>query len=285
MNPMKTTNSEPTWLKKGPLMRAAVTAPIVTLLLAGLWGAPPENAQAQEIIQRAVEAMGGAAFRGIRTRSTSGRYFAFRKGRKAFIRFQSWTQYENPAKFRQQLGKGKRQTVVVYNLELDRGWRQEGLHEVDLISQQQIEDFRHSVKTDIDYLLLNRLDEEGMSFFYFGPDEVAGAGNWEAVEFIDSSNDSVIIYFDVDSHLPAKIESHFTDSMGLRHESSTEFYNWHTFNAVRTPLRLDTYVDGELAQQYFLEETQFNPLIPAEMFLKPVVKPKKDKKKKKKRSN
>lgn len=285
MNPMKTTGPKPAGMKKGPLMRAAATAPLLTLMLGGLWGAPPKNAQAQEVIERSIEAMGGAAFRGIRTRSTAGRYFAFRKGRKAFVRFQSWTWYQDPAKFRQQLGKGKRQTVVVYNLELGRGWRQEGLHEVDLISEPEIEAFRHSVKTDIDYLLLNRLDEEGMSFFYFGPDEVAGTGSWEAVELIDSSNNSVVIYFDIDNHLPAKIESYFTDSMGLRHESSTEFYNWHTFNGVRTPLRLDTYVDGDLAQQHFIEETQFNPAIPAETFLKPVVKPKKEKKKKKKRSN
>ena len=42
------------------------------------------------------------------------------------------------------------------------------------IPEEGIEEFEKGVQGDIDILLRDRVDEEGMSLFYYGPDEGFG---------------------------------------------------------------------------------------------------------------
>ena len=57
--------------------------------------------------------------------------------------------------------------------------------------------------------------------------------DYEAVEFIDATNAAVVVFFDLESHLPMKLETHFTDKMGVRHKQEQEFSNWHVISGVR----------------------------------------------------
>lgn len=256
---------------------------IACILLIGLsavgWRSQGAPDRAAQVVQAAIDAMGGKAYLEVKNTVSHGRYFVFRDGRQGFSRFFDWTVYEEPVKSRFQLGNGKNAEVHVHNLELNKGWVKESAFDVREISEQEMEQFKETIKRDLDYLLRNRLDEEGMNEFYYGPDEIAGSGELEAVEFIDRSNDSVVVYFDRKTHLPNKVEGHFTDNLGLRHKEETEFYNWHEISGVLSPLRHDTFVDGELSSQMFLEELLINQVIPAEQFLEPEVKERKKKNK------
>ncbi len=236
------------------------------------------SSKAREVVAAAIEAMGGKAYLKVENSTSEGRYFVFQKGRKGFAKFFDWTVYSDPVKSRFQSGKGKRQIVTVHNMELEKGWRLEGVHDVEPLKPEEIEDFRRVVKRDLDYLLRNRLDEDGLQLFYYGQDEVSGSGNWEAVEFLDTANDSVVVFFDRDTHLPAKVETHVTNKMGVRLKQEKEFYNWHWIDGVFAPLRIDILVDGELSQQQFLEKLAFNTEIPPDYFLEPQAKPRKNKK-------
>ncbi len=260
------------------------------LLLTG-WLAAPLNAndlekKARELIAASIEAMGGDAYRNVRTATSQGRYFFFRQGRKGFTRYTDATVYQDPVKWRFEIGKGRRLSVQVYNLELDKGWEQDGQFDVEEVSAESLENFKTLVKRDVDYILRSRLDEEGIKLFYYGPDEISGSGNWEAVEFLDVSNDSVVVYFNRDTHLPEKVETHQTDRLGIRRKEEVEYHNWHPIDGVLAPLRIDVYVGGELSQQRFLEQLAFNQTFPPDHFLKPTVKVrKKDKKNKKNKKN
>ena len=64
----------------------------------------------------------------------------------------------------------------MYNLELNKGWIQEGFDTIEEMPKEALEDFKLTVKQDLHYLLRNRLDEDGLSFFYYGPDDIAGTG-------------------------------------------------------------------------------------------------------------
>jgi hypothetical protein len=238
-----------------------------------------EPSKALQVVNAAIEAMGGPAYRNVQNVSSSGRYFMFREGRKGFTRFADWTVYQDPVRWRFQLAKGKRQTLQVYNLGLNKGWVLEGLFKLEPVTEEDLKDFRRIVKRDMDYLLRNRLEEEGLKMFYYGPDDVAGSGELEAVEFLDEANDSVVIYFNRDSHLPVRTETQVTNRMGVRYKSETEFYNWHNIKGVLTPLRLDMLSDGELTQQRHIEELDYNVPIPESFFLEPEVKEEKKKKK------
>ncbi len=235
--------------------------------------------KARQVVDAAIEAMGGERYLQVRTVASTGRYFGFRNNRKSFTRFQDWSQYEPPVKSRFELGKGKRTVVWVYNLDLDKGWKREGPFDRTDLNEEEMKDFRRRVKRDPDYLLRHRLDEEGLKMFYYGPDEIAGSGTLEAVEFVDTSNDSVVIYFKRDTHLPYKTESYFVDKLGIRRKSEFELENWHETDGVLIPHNYYGYVDGEKVQERFLETVEVNPSIPRELFLEPEVKERKKKKK------
>ncbi len=230
-----------------------------------------QPSKAREVIAAAIEAMGGKNYLEIRNYHKVGRYFSFdNRGRSGFTPFMDWTVFE-PIKWRFQLGKDKRRQVQIYNLEIGKGWILEGKSSVEEIPEEEIKDFEKGVQVDIDILLRNRVDEEGMSLFYYGPDEISGSGEYEAVDFLDASNKSVVIFFDLESHLPLKMETHIITSVGVRLKQETEFGNWHTIQGVHTPLRSDHYTDGEMSRQIFIEEITFNGDIPPEYFLEPVL--------------
>ena len=249
----------------------------------GLLGAPRSleeadeagEAKAREVIQAAISALGGKHFLGLENSYSQGRLFRFdKRGRKALVRYLDWTVY-SPMKSRHQVGKGKRREVDIHNLELRKAWRLEGEDTVEEIPEEEIKRWERSVKRDINVLLKTRLSEPGLYLYYYGPEDISGSGNYEAVEFLDAENDSVVVYFDLESHLPGRAETEIRDRLGILHKQETEFLNWHTIQGVHTPLRFDYYSDGRQIQQVFVEEISHNVQIPPGHFLEPEVENKK----------
>ena len=277
-----------------PACRRGCWQTLLTIFLVASWTpllkSEPEEVKdprerARQVLTQTIEAMGGDRYLGVKTEYVKGRDFRFARDRRSgLIPFQQWTHYQDPVRYRRQLFKGKRQELSVYNLELDKGWIQEGFLTIEEMPKEMLEEFKLSVKQDLHYLLRNRLDESGLSFFYYGPDDIAGTGELEAVEVIDRTNDSVTMYFDVETHLPVHTETQFTDKMGLRHEYRTEFFNWHERDGVLTPLSFHFFVDGEKSRESFFEELTYNTQFPAEYFLEPKIPPKKAKKAEKKKN-
>jgi hypothetical protein len=248
---------------------------LILLVLAGssfsvLIAEESGESKARKVIEAAIEAMGGDAYRKVNSSHSYGRYFRFVKGRKSFARYNDWTVYE-PVKWRFQQGKGKNQYVMIYNLEQGKGWTLEGKDVIEDIPEDSIERFRRSTKEELDIMFRFRLDEEGMNLYYYGPDDIAGQGKYEAVEFLDMTNKSIVVFFDRKTHLPSKVETHSTDQMGVRHKEELELSNWHEIQGIKAALRFDFYVDEEISWQRFLEGITFDPEIPPEYFLEPVV--------------
>lgn len=249
---------------------------VVALLVLSTPVLNAQPAKALEVIAAAVEAMGGKAYLDVRNSHSSGRYFIFdREGRKGYAPYKDWTNLE-PIKWRFQLWEGKKQSVEVYNLELGKGWKLEGRESLEEAKSEDVEAFRKSASRDLDILLKKRLKEEGMNLYYYGPDDVAGGGgSTEAVEFLDSTNQSVVVFFDLKTHLPVKLEAEVTDRMGLRHKEEVEFFNWHTIQNVHTPLRVDASLDGQPSQQRFVEKIEYNLPLSEDLFLEPRIEKKK----------
>ncbi len=254
----------------GPSFGMSLVFAVLLLCSSRLQAEESGGSKAREVIEAAIEAMGGDDYRNVNAIHSYGRYFRFVKGRKSFAQYDDWTIFK-PVKWRFQQGKGDNQFVMIYNLELGKGWTLEGKETVEEIPEESIERFRRSVKEDLDMLLRYRLDEEGMNLYYYGPDDIAGQGKFEAVEFLDLTNKSVVVFFDRQSHLPAKVETHSTDEVGVRHKEELELSNWHLIQGVNAALRFDFYVDEEISWQRFLEGITFNPEIPQEYFLEPVI--------------
>jgi len=234
-----------------------------------------DHSKAREVVEAAIEAMGGESYLQVKNSHSQGLYYGFDKEERtrAFTRFQDWTVY-GPIKWRFQLGKGeKRRKVTIYNLEIEKGWILEGQSHVEEIPEEAVRRFGIRAGQDMDVLFRKRLDEEGMHLYYYGPQEIAGSGEYEAVEFLDATNNAIVIFFDRETHLPSKLETQRTNQLGVRQKHEQELYNWHTIQGVHVPLRYDSFVDGKKATQRELEAISFNVDIPPGHFLEP--KPKK----------
>lgn len=233
------------------------------------------QAKAREVIQAAITAMGGERYLSVKNMHAYGRLFVFDKnGNKFFTRFWDWTVFD-PVLSRFQAGEGKRQEVEIYNLELRKAWKLEGKSALEEIPEEEIKNFEKSIRHNLDMLLRKRRHEEGMHLYYYGPNDISGAGEYQAVELLDATNDSVVIYFDLKTGLPARLESEVTDKMGIRHKEEVEYLNWHTLQGVHTPLRVDYHRDGSVSQQIFFEGVSYNVAIPPDHFLEPQVEKKK----------
>jgi hypothetical protein len=227
--------------------------------------------KAREVVQSGIAALGGPKYLEIENTHHLGRYFRFgKRGLSGFARYRDWTVFE-PIKSRFQYGEGKRQEVTIYNLELRKAWKLKGEDTVEEIPEEEIRKFETMVKRDVNVLLRTRLNEKGLHLYYYGPDDISGTGNYEAVEFLDVENNSVVVYFDLSTHLPTRVNSERRDPEGVLHKIEEEFLNWHTIEGVRTPLRIDSYSDGKLSQQYHVEELFYNVEIPPQHFLEPKV--------------
>jgi hypothetical protein len=248
-------------------------------ILVGAWFCPSlveaNNSKAKEAIAAAVEAMGGERYSAVKTIQTTGRYFVFKNSRtRGFAQYRDYTVLD-PVKWRFELGPPKRHDVTIYNLELGQGWKYDGRETIEPASEQEIDDFRRAAKLDVDLLLRQRVDEEGVSLFYYGPGDIAGTGEFEAVEFLDSKNDSAVVFFDRRTRLPTKVETQVVDRLGIRRKQEVEYFNWHVIEGVRFPLRVDVTVDGELSQQRHIEKVSFNQTLPDAFFLEPKIEKKK----------
>jgi len=229
-----------------------------------------KDSKAREVITLAIEAMGGRNYLEVRNSHSQGQYFIYdRDGRKGFSTFWDWTVYE-PIKSRFQSGEKKRQQVEIYNLELDKGWVLEGEDSVEEVPPEGVQSFRKSVLRDLDILLKHRANDEDVYLYYYGPQDIAGDGQHQAVEFLDAANNSVVVFFDLKSHLPSKSETQVTNQLGIRQKSESEYSNWHTIQGVHTPLRTDNFTDGKLSSQFYVKSMAYNVDIPASYFLEPV---------------
>ncbi len=226
--------------------------------------------RARKAIDAAVEALGGQAYLDTTAIHATGNWFAFDEhGRRSpLLKYREWIEY-SPIKWYFQLGEKGRQQVSVYNLELKRAWKKEGKNYVEELSEKDVEGFQRAAKHDIDVILKLRANDEDVSLFYYGPDDISGGGHYEAVELVDSANDSVVVYFNLKSKRPERLEYHVRDKLGNRVKNSDEFYNWHTFSGVILPMRIDSLREGSLYQQKHLIEVSVNPIIPPGQFLEP----------------
>lgn len=251
-----------------------ITALLVALLVAGpalaQQNAAPSDDKARATVEQAIRALGGEKFLKVREIYYRGNYYFWRKGQSSLpLPFVQYIRL--PDKLYQELGEKKRKRISVYNLDKNEGWIIEG-RDLREANQQEMDDFKRGVKHTIENLLRGRPNEPGVKLFYYGEDSVSWKQRAEAVELVDAENDSVVIFFDVSTRYPIKIEYQEPDEKtGRRVKIEEEFSNWHSVDGVLTPFRTDIYHDGELTVQAFYDPdgVAYNIGLPDELFAKP----------------
>jgi len=211
-------------------------------------------AKAKDLIQKAVQALGGSEYLAVRDATCSGRIGSFGHSGD-LMGYEKFIDYSKlPDKDRSE-NLPKRNIIEIKNG--DKGWVLDrgGVSEADEVS---IAEFQEDIKTDIDNVLRDRWKEPGTILRYLGPDVVdLKEADW--IEFVDNENRSIRIAFAKATHLPLR-KVLVTRDPGTRMRSETiEYYsNYHPIGGVIQPFQVTRERNGQKIYQAFIEECKFN---------------------------
>jgi hypothetical protein len=156
-------------------------------------------AKAKQILQQAIEALGGSTYLNVHDSTCTGRLGQFDHAGE-LTGFGHFIDYEVPPDKERQENLPKRNIIEVYNG--DKGWDLDrgGVSEAP---QVDLADFVEGNKKDIDNILRLRIHEPGMIFRYGGPD-IVDLKQVDWVELVDSDNRTIRIAIATATHLPVR---------------------------------------------------------------------------------
>jgi hypothetical protein len=245
--------------------------------LAGTWaaGAPRAAAQnpdemlpdesaakAKELIQQAIQGLGGSAYLNVHDVTCTGRLSQF--GHSGELNgFATFVDYTIPPNKDRTENLPKRNLIQVMNgtkgWVLDRGG-------VSPAAETDVATYQDDVRKDIDNILRHRVTEPGMTFRYGGPDVVdLKEADW--VELVDSENRTVRFAIARSTHLPIRKVVISRDKDTRTKIDELEYYsNYHPISGIETPYQITRERSGIKVYQVFFEKCEYNTNLSDSLF-------------------
>jgi hypothetical protein len=216
--------------------------------------------KAREVIQKGIQALGGEAYLKAKDLTRTGKAFQL-KGEelKGLLRVTIMDKY--PDKTRSEYGNQD----IVYINSGDKGWKIEYKNVKDQ-TVQELEDFRVGRNHSLDFILRNRLEEDGLRFRYMGKMRME-MDDAEIVQLIDKTQDKIKIYFSSTTGLPIKME-YQTPGHGNRWTSDDErlFFNYHTVSGIQVPFGMVRNSNGYKVSDLTLESVKVDTGLSDDLF-------------------
>ena len=209
------------------------------------------QANAREILDRAIEKLGGEAYLAVEDVEAVGRFYQFQNGElSGGDLFTDYLKF--PDKERTEFGE-KAETVRINNGQ--EGWNvTEKGKQVDEQLPEQIEVFWEEFKVTLDSLLRYVVNEEETSLQYVGRDMI-DFKRVDILEIRDADRTRINLYIDrADGLLMRKTVRRLSDPR--IHEEV--YSNYHEIQGVLTPLLIDRYTDGLKTMQIRFQEVRYN---------------------------
>jgi hypothetical protein len=226
---------------------------------------PAESAaKAKEILQQAIQALGGTAYLNLHDATCEGRLSQF--GHAGELNgFEKFVDYTIPPFKDRTENLPKRNIITVMNG--DKGWTLDRGGVSDA-SGADVAHFEEDTKKDLDYILRTRIKEPNMIFRYGGPDIVdLKEADW--VELVDSDNRTIKIAFARASHLPLRKIVDTRDSNTRMKTDELEYYsNYHPINGIQTAFQFTRERNHIKIYQVFFDKCDYNTNLPDSLFTK-----------------
>ncbi len=252
----------------------------LSLLLAGALmcasAQPQESRQDRgaRVVREALKALGGDAFLAIQDRTETGRMYSFDNGRSSGPGLVAtiYSQYlpPSPGKFAVRIRQnyGKNQDEGGYLFTPDGAWSF-SFHGAIPLDDAELATYRDSTLRGIFYILHQRLDEPGISFYSQGGD-ILEHRPVEIVDITDAAGLTTTIYFDRESLLPVR------QSFRRRNQEfndfdveASSFAKYRDINGVKLPLETRRDRNGQKIFEIFLESVEINKGLHDEVFTLP----------------
>ena len=221
-------------------------------------------AKAKELMNQAIDALGGTAYLNVHDATCSGRLGTFDHSGE-LTGFGHFIDYTIPPFKERQENLPKRNIIEVYNgnkgWELDRGG-------VSDAPPSDLVDFQEGVKKDLDNILRHRIHEPDMTIRYGGPDVIDG---WKAdwVELVDGENRTIRIAFTSSTHLPIRKTVDTRDARSRMKTQEVEYYsNYHPLQGIQTAFQITRERNNIKIFQAFFDKCEYNTNLADSLFTK-----------------
>jgi hypothetical protein len=252
---------------------------VAAALLAAMWFTPAPRANAQDsevlmpeqsaakakqIMQQAVEALGGAAYLNVRDVTCSGNLGQFDHAGQ-LTGFEKFIEYSEPPSKERTENLPQRNEINVFNgnegWNLDRG----GVSEEPAT---QVIQFQEDVRKDLDNILKHRINEPGMEIRYGGQD-VVDLKQVDWIQLIDSDDRTIRIAFDRATHLPVQKVVQSRDPKFRTTTNEVEYYSlYYAIGGVQTPKQITRERNNMKVYQVFFDKCEYNTGLQDSMFTK-----------------
>ena len=232
----------------------------------------PSDQKAEEIVNRAIEVVGGSNYLNVRTLIGRGFFTQYRDGISQLpAKFVDYIVY--PDKERTEFTGGG--THVIQSNAGNQGWIFDGPSK-NLNDQkpEQIEDFKFGVKTSLENLLRGAWRKEGAKLSYVGRREAGLAKRNETIRLTYPDGFWIEYEFGAKDGLPAKIiylrkRKNFDSGEIEEMTEEDRLLKFISIDGVSAPWVIDHFISGKQSSRINYESIEYNKPIADSLFVKP----------------
>jgi hypothetical protein len=227
--------------------------------------------KARAILDKTIEALGGAAYMNLQDAYTEGRYGRFHNevmvGGTVFFRYWQW-----PDKERYELTK-QRDIADLYIDDHVTEITFRGQHELDPKKDDNVRLAIQRRHYTLEKILREWLKDPQTLLLYEGQTLSANNKMTDRVTLINANNESVSLLIAPDTHLPAqKIFITRDPQTRDRDEEDEIFDNWRPVQGINTPYSDVIIRNGQMIRQQYLSNVEYNNR-PPDSYFTPILVP------------
>ena len=218
--------------------------------------------QARDLLNQAIQALGGQAYLSVHDLQEQGRVYSFYHGRPSSNGVFFWRFVEFPDKERIELTP---QRDIAYVYIGNKGYEitYKGARPVE---QKDLDDYQRRKRFSLETVLRTWVNDPKVALFFEG---AALAGNLAAqkVTLINSKDEAVSLYFDIDTHLPIEKSYSWRDPVDREKNVEEETYNgYRLVQGIMTPFGFTRYFNGDMQTERFITSASYTETLDQAMF-------------------
>jgi hypothetical protein len=223
--------------------------------------------KAEQIITRAIEAMGGSTYLNVRSVTGRGLFTQFKDGQSgmpsSFIDYIVFPDRER-TEFKAQTGR------IIQTNDGDKGWIYDGASKsLKDMTPAQVEDFKRAMRASVDNILRGFWRKENAKLSYAGRREAGLAKRNETVRLTYPDGFTVEFEFGAKDFLPMKILYKRKNADEEEVAEEDRMAQHVTVSGVVAPFVVDHYSAGAQTSRINYQSIEFNTPVPDTLFARP----------------
>ncbi|MDT5123668.1 MAG: hypothetical protein QOC96_3150 [Acidobacteriota bacterium] len=228
---------------------------------------PATDDKAEQVIQRAIEAMGGSAYLNVRSIVGHGQFTQFKDGESglpsAFVDYIVFPDRER-TDFRASSGR------IIQTNTGDTGWVYDGAAKsIKEMTKAQVEDFKIALRASVENLLRGSWRRENAKLAYVGRREAGIGQRNEVVRLTYPDGYAVEFEFAAKDSLPMKVLYKRKNAEGSEVAEEDRLAQHLKIQGVTTPFVIDHFSAGAQTSRINYQSMELNTAIPDSLFARP----------------